>query len=154
MNFGVYDDSVYTILPKKIFCKLKQPDANPALTEFFPDKIYVFKGGFARHVMQVRLHNEDYITYQIAFRSACDAPQHIVYSQIAVGNIVRLQWKILGNAQLIVMLWQQMLQLIYECRWIFVGVYDSCNCVHAGKYFSDLLLAAIFPLPTVLLRAD
>jgi hypothetical protein len=112
MNFGVHDHSVYTILFKHIFGVLEQSDPNSTLTEFFPDKIYVFKSGFARHIVQMRLHNKNYVTYQVAFCPACDAAQHVVYSQASIRFVIWLERKILGYTQLLVMLWQQMLQLI------------------------------------------
>jgi hypothetical protein len=90
MDFGVNNHPVYTILFKHVFSILEQSNPSAALTEFFPDKIYVFKSGFARHVMQMWLHNEDYVTNQVSFCPACDAPQHIVYRQSPVGRIVWL----------------------------------------------------------------
>jgi hypothetical protein len=51
------------------------------------------------------------------------------------------------------MLWQEVLQLIHKCGWVFIGIYDACDCVHAGRYFSERLFLATLPLPTVLPRA-
>jgi len=51
MNFGVHDDSVDTILLEHVFGVLEQSDSNSALTEFFLEKIYVFKCGFAGRIV-------------------------------------------------------------------------------------------------------
>jgi hypothetical protein len=51
MNFGVHDDSVDTILLEHVFGILEQSNPSTALTEFFPEKIYVFKGGLAGHIV-------------------------------------------------------------------------------------------------------
>ena len=51
MNFGVHDDSVDTILLEHVLGILEQSNPSTALTEFFLEKIYVFKGGLAGHIV-------------------------------------------------------------------------------------------------------
>jgi hypothetical protein len=76
MNLGVHNDPVYPDIFQDFFCILKQFNADATFSVFLRYEVNILKSRFTGLVMQVWLHNKNYIPDQLAICSTSNAPQH------------------------------------------------------------------------------
>jgi hypothetical protein len=93
----VHDDPIYSNTLKDTLRILKQFDTNAASTVFFSDKVNVFKSGFTRHVVQMRLNDKYYVPNQFTITPTCNTPQHTSVAHPFVRIVVGVKFKIFGD---------------------------------------------------------